>query len=214
MANAQPPADKNAMNPENFLPPALSWSGASEALIAGPKDPWITPSEKTGLTATPNYDETLAFLRKMDRQSALLRLEMHVARSLRQSRRHDFPGHPGVACGIVRVSPPPVKQDIRPGQQMQAPAHRSRHQAEDIDPRPPFLVQTGEPRTHHCARHPSAEQKGVERQVHGSGRKEGLPEHRANIGEREEPAGKTGAVRWCSPVSSLSIRPNPSPHAR
>jgi len=71
MANAQPPS----LDPETFLPPVPAWSGASEALIAKANDPWITPSEVTGLTATPNYADTLTFLRKMDKQSALMRLE-------------------------------------------------------------------------------------------------------------------------------------------
>jgi Zinc carboxypeptidase len=71
MANAQPPK----LEPEDFLPPVPAWSGASEAVIAPAKDPWITPSEKTGLTATPNYADTLAFLRKMEKQSALMRIE-------------------------------------------------------------------------------------------------------------------------------------------
>jgi murein tripeptide amidase MpaA len=56
------------------LPPALPWKGASEALIAKPDDPWITPSEKTGLTETPTYDETIAYLRKLDKASSLLSL--------------------------------------------------------------------------------------------------------------------------------------------
>jgi hypothetical protein len=71
MANAQPPQ----LDPETFLPPIPAWSGASEALIAKPNDPWITPSETTGLTATPNYEETVAFLKKMDAQSKLMRME-------------------------------------------------------------------------------------------------------------------------------------------
>ena len=48
MANAQTPN----LDPQTFLPPAPAWSGASEKLIGSAKDPWITPSEKTGLTAT------------------------------------------------------------------------------------------------------------------------------------------------------------------
>jgi hypothetical protein len=49
-----------------LLPPALAWHGASEKLIAKPSDPWITPSELTGLTASPNYAETRAWLEKLD----------------------------------------------------------------------------------------------------------------------------------------------------
>lgn len=68
-------AQKSTLDPDSFLPPVLPWSGASERLIAPADDPWITPSETTGLAATPNYRETLSFLRRMDKASALLRLE-------------------------------------------------------------------------------------------------------------------------------------------
>ncbi len=71
MANAQTPR----LDPESFLPPAPVWKGASEKLIAQASNPWITPSEKTGLIETPNYDETIAWLKTVDRQSALLRIE-------------------------------------------------------------------------------------------------------------------------------------------
>ena len=50
----------------DFLPPALPWHGKSEKLIVKADDPWITPSERTGLTATPSYDETIAWLKKLD----------------------------------------------------------------------------------------------------------------------------------------------------
>jgi len=53
-------------------PPVAKWQGASEALIARADDPWITPSEKTGLTETPSYDETVAYLKKLDRASPLI----------------------------------------------------------------------------------------------------------------------------------------------
>jgi murein tripeptide amidase MpaA len=73
MASAQtPPAQ---LDPESFLPPAPAWSGASEKLIAPAGDKWITPSEETGLTASPNYDETSAFLNRIDKASSLVRLE-------------------------------------------------------------------------------------------------------------------------------------------
>jgi hypothetical protein len=54
-----------AASPADFLPPAPPWHGASEALVVRPDHPWITPSEKTGLTDTPGYDETIAWLRKL-----------------------------------------------------------------------------------------------------------------------------------------------------
>src|SRR6516164_9339384 len=60
---------------EDWLPPAQPWNGASEALIAKAGDPWITPSEKTGLTETPSYDETIAYLKKLAKASPLLSLQ-------------------------------------------------------------------------------------------------------------------------------------------
>jgi murein tripeptide amidase MpaA len=58
------------------LPPLVPWKGASEALIAKPDNPWITPSERSGLTVTPSYAETRAFAEKMVAASSLLRLEI------------------------------------------------------------------------------------------------------------------------------------------
>ena len=49
----------------SLLPPVQSWSGKSEALVAADDDPWITPAERTGLVATPTYDETIAWLREL-----------------------------------------------------------------------------------------------------------------------------------------------------
>ena len=60
---------------DDFLPPAQPWSGASETLLARPDDPWITPSEKTGLTETPGYDQTFAYLKKLAKASPLLSLQ-------------------------------------------------------------------------------------------------------------------------------------------
>ena len=71
LAFAQPPA----LDPETFLPPVLPWKGASEALVAPANDPWITPAERAGFRSTPTYDETLAYLRRLDSASNLIRLE-------------------------------------------------------------------------------------------------------------------------------------------
>jgi murein tripeptide amidase MpaA len=62
-------------SPEEFLPPPLPWHGASEALIVRADDPWITPSERTKLTDTPNYDETVAYLKKLCAASQLFSLQ-------------------------------------------------------------------------------------------------------------------------------------------
>ncbi|HWV99809.1 MAG TPA: M14 family metallopeptidase [Candidatus Acidoferrum sp.] len=57
------------------LPPVQPWMGTSEKLIATPDDPWITPCEKTGLTETPNYEETFAYLKKLAKASSLISLQ-------------------------------------------------------------------------------------------------------------------------------------------
>ena len=54
-----------AANPQDLLPPVIPWHGASEALVAKPDDPWITPAEKAGLLDSPNYDDTIAYLQKL-----------------------------------------------------------------------------------------------------------------------------------------------------
>ncbi|HEV8543743.1 MAG TPA: M14 family metallopeptidase, partial [Verrucomicrobiae bacterium] len=64
-----------AADPQDFLPPALPWHGASERLIAKADDSWITPSEKTGLTDSPGYDETIGYLKKLAAASPLLSLQ-------------------------------------------------------------------------------------------------------------------------------------------
>lgn len=59
------------------LPPLVAWQGASEALIAKADNRWITPSERSGLTTSPSYQETLAFSRAMVAASPrLLRIEI------------------------------------------------------------------------------------------------------------------------------------------
>jgi len=65
-----------ADNPQDYLPASPPWHGASESLIAKPGDPWITPSEKTGLTDTPDYDETVAYLQRLAGASPLLSVQV------------------------------------------------------------------------------------------------------------------------------------------
>ncbi len=50
---------------ERILPPPPPWAGASRSLIAASDDPWITPTEATGLVDTPSYDETMAYVRRL-----------------------------------------------------------------------------------------------------------------------------------------------------
>ena len=51
--------------PEELLPPATPWSGASETLVVEADDPWVTPAELSGLTDSPDYETTFAWLRKL-----------------------------------------------------------------------------------------------------------------------------------------------------
>ena len=64
-----------AAGPQDFLPPAPPWHGASEALLARPDNPWITPAEKTDLTDSPGYDETIAWLKKLSAASPIIKLD-------------------------------------------------------------------------------------------------------------------------------------------
>jgi hypothetical protein len=66
---------------ESLLPPLQGWAGKSESLMVAADDPWVTPAERSGLTETPSYAETTAWLRKM--VSAAPELEMvSIGRSL------------------------------------------------------------------------------------------------------------------------------------
>jgi hypothetical protein len=60
--------------PDALLPPLSPWSGASEALIAAQDDPWITPAESSGLTDSPDYETTFAWLRKLVAASPKLKM--------------------------------------------------------------------------------------------------------------------------------------------
>ena len=61
--------------PASILPPALPWSGASEALVVGKGDPWITPAEQAGFATTPRYAEVDAWLKRLDAASPLISIE-------------------------------------------------------------------------------------------------------------------------------------------
>jgi hypothetical protein len=50
---------------EEILPPILPWNGASRAVAVDGEHPWATPAERSGLTRTPRYDETIDWLRRL-----------------------------------------------------------------------------------------------------------------------------------------------------
>lgn len=55
-----------------ILPPELAWTGKSELLIAKPNNAWITPTEKSGFRATPDYNETMNWFKKLAAASPLV----------------------------------------------------------------------------------------------------------------------------------------------
>ena len=62
----------SAASREAILPPERPWSGKSRDLVRPASDPWATPAEASGLTATPRYDETVAWLRRLVAASSVL----------------------------------------------------------------------------------------------------------------------------------------------
>jgi murein tripeptide amidase MpaA len=59
----------------DHLPPLLPWDGPTQALIQ-PQHPWVTPAELTDLTETPDYAQTISYLKKLVESSPLFRLEV------------------------------------------------------------------------------------------------------------------------------------------
>jgi len=60
---------------EDWLPPLPAWQGGSEALIKAKSHPWVSPAELSGLTESPDYNTTIAYLRKLVDSSDLLEME-------------------------------------------------------------------------------------------------------------------------------------------
>ena len=54
-------------------------------------DPWITPAEESGLTATPSYDETMSWLSKLAEQGTANPFELDWDQP-RAARHHDGRG--------------------------------------------------------------------------------------------------------------------------
>lgn len=74
-ADSATPTSSSASVIHAPLPPALPWSGASEELLKDVPAEWLTPSEQSQFNSTPSYDDTLAFLRRLDLQSDLIQLQ-------------------------------------------------------------------------------------------------------------------------------------------
>ncbi len=59
---------------QNILPPVKAWSGTSESLIVRSNDPWITPTEMSDFVTTPDYGETMEWLKELSSKSPLLHM--------------------------------------------------------------------------------------------------------------------------------------------
>ena len=59
----------------DHLPPLPSWQGASQNLLQ-PQHPWVTPAELTGLTDSPDYIDTMTYVKKLVESAPQLRLEV------------------------------------------------------------------------------------------------------------------------------------------
>ena len=57
-----------------LLPPASAWSGKSERLIVAPQDRLATPLERSSFLQSPNYADTIAYLKSLEQASDLISL--------------------------------------------------------------------------------------------------------------------------------------------
>jgi len=69
-----PPERAWTIEPASFLPPVRPWHGKSESLAVPADDPWATPCEKSGFAESPDYDDTIAWLRRLSDASPHLRM--------------------------------------------------------------------------------------------------------------------------------------------
>jgi hypothetical protein len=63
-----------ASHAQSTLPPLMEWKGKSESLIAKANNSWITPAEKAGFITTPDYAETMNWLKKLSDASPLINM--------------------------------------------------------------------------------------------------------------------------------------------
>lgn len=59
------PARAVEVEVDDLLPPLQPWKGSSMQLIAPPDDPWITPAEQTAFKDSPNYADTMRWLKRI-----------------------------------------------------------------------------------------------------------------------------------------------------
>jgi murein tripeptide amidase MpaA len=59
---------------EPIFPPVPDWKGKSLSVVVSPDDPWITPAETSGFRITPTYDETVAWMKRLESAAPQIRL--------------------------------------------------------------------------------------------------------------------------------------------
>ena len=67
-------ATAESLNHEEFLPPVIPWTGASEALLVDADDPWATDFERSGGMESPDYATTKAWLTRLVNSSNQLEM--------------------------------------------------------------------------------------------------------------------------------------------
>ncbi len=60
---------------QEVMPPLMPWSGKSESLLVDSSNPWVTPGEKSGLTESPTYQETMDWLENLANSSPQLKMQ-------------------------------------------------------------------------------------------------------------------------------------------
>ena len=60
--------------PQDILPPVIPWDGKSRELVVPASDAWVTPAERSAFRLSPTYDETVAWLRRLDAASPELQM--------------------------------------------------------------------------------------------------------------------------------------------
>lgn len=59
-----------------LLPPQVHWDGSSKVHLANSDNPWITPAEQSQLQDSPDYETTMAWIKRLANATDLIQLEL------------------------------------------------------------------------------------------------------------------------------------------
>src|SRR5262245_50177313 len=65
IATATQAADFPPAATQPIFPPPLPWSGKTRSLALDPGDKWATPCEQSGFRLSPDYNDTVLWLKKL-----------------------------------------------------------------------------------------------------------------------------------------------------